>query len=105
MHASSTTSQEGQLLAPVGGLLCFPECELQDGLAQHNLVAMLEELPLDGLAVDVGAVRRVAVLDLVAASEIVDQGVPRLDIGVLEQVDVGLGRGAQDGRVTVNDEL
>ena len=49
--------------------------------------------------------RRIAVFDFEAAAAIGRSGVPRLDRIVLEQVDVGLGRAAEHGRVVEQDEL
>src|SRR4051812_13863236 len=73
---------------PPPPLLRLLERKFQYGFAQHDLVARLQDLFPDRDAVDVGPVRGVAVLDLVAAAPVVDQRVPRLDRRVLEQVDV-----------------
>src|SRR5947207_15538660 len=88
-----------------GPLARLPEGELQQGLAQHDLVAWLEVLFSDGDAVDVGAVRGITVLNLESPAAVVDQRVTGLDGLVLEQVDVGLGRAAQHRGGAVKDEL
>src|SRR5206468_7695755 len=79
--------------------------ELHEGLSDLDLVAALQTPPLDGLSGDARAGGRALVLELVVLSDAVDGGVTRSDVGVLEEVDLALGRRSDPRGVPVQDEL
>src|SRR5918912_3882580 len=72
-------------------------------LADLQLVAVLEPVRLDPVAVDVGAVERAEVVEVVVAAAADEQGVVARDGDVVEE-DVGVGAPADRHAVGVERE-
>src|SRR5438270_10341038 len=95
----------GAATKSAGSTSGLPLGEVQHAFADANLIAVLEALARHPPAVDEGPRAALAIDELVALTRALDRSVGRIDLGILEEVDVRFGRAADQRWALVEDEF